>query len=36
MVEKEGFEIDESGEVGEWSDQGVVLQTEDSQLMETS
>lgn len=33
VVEKEGFEVDKSGEVGNGSGERVVLQTQDSELV---
>lgn len=36
MVEEEGFEVDESGEIGNGSGEGVILKGEDSELVQTS
>lgn len=36
MIEEEGFEIDEPGEIGNGSGERVVLEAEDAQLIEAS
>lgn len=36
MVEEEGFQVDETGDVGDGPGEGVVLQAEDPELVEST